>query len=453
MLTSRLAGFIHRTRFADIPGGVIEQAKMHLFDTFGAIWAGSRQHMGRLIAQHIAALGGVPEATVLGYGFKTAPPQAALANGTMAHVLDLDDDSDTIFSHPSATLLPAVLALGESRASGREILTAYVVGEELSARIARVPGLLPGHYERGWHPTATLGIMGATAAAAKILKLDPAGIAHALGLAASEASGIRANFASMAKSLHAGNTAAKAVNAAMLAQAGVTANPRVLESPAGYLDLFGGDRTCDFEELLSDLGRRWDFESPGLNIKRYPSCYYTHSAVDLLLETMAKNDFGHTDIESLYCGISPIATKVLIDRLPESGLAGKFSLPYCLALAAFHGTLAIPHFEDHYLQQPPIQRLMECVRTVVVPELGDDGLGLGARIAVTTQRHGTLTRSKNKPRGGAQEPLSWAELGDKFNACVDGILDPETVAAIGTTVRGLEDLESIQEMLDVDCIP
>ncbi len=448
MLTSQLADFIFQTRFEDIPKHVVEQAKMHVFDTIGAIIAGSVQPMGKLVIQHVSRLGGTPEASVFGSNLKTSPPQAAFANGTMGNVLDLDDDSDTIFSHPSTTLIPTIFALGETQASGGQILTAYIVGEEVSARIAQTHKLFPGHYQKGWHPTATLGVMGAAAAAAKLLNLDPIQIRHTLGIAASEASGLRANFASMTRPLHAGNTAAKAVNAALLAKAGVTANPFILESPAGYLDAFGGDRISDFSQITRTLGEKWDFATPGINIKQYPSCYYTHAAVDLLLELMDSHGFGHADIESIYCGVSPIAGEVLVDQMPENSLSAKYSIPYCLAVASRFGTLAIYHFtDDRYLKQPDILRIMEATRMIVATELGEEGPGLGARLAVTTREHGTIVRTKNRPKGGGQDPLTWEELRHKFNACTEGTLDDQMTAYIENEVAHLEERESISELL------
>ncbi len=452
MLTSRLADFIYKTRFEDIPANVLEQAKMHVFDTIGAMVAGSQQPACQLVIQHVSSLGGSPDASVFCHKFKTSPPQAAFANGTMGNVLDIDDDSETSFSHLSTTLLPALFALGESQASGAQILTAYIIGVEVSSRIAKVPKLFPGHYEQGWHPTATLGLMGATAAAAKIHNHDRMKIRHALGISASEASGLRANFASMSKPLHAGNTAAKAVNAALLAKVGFTANPSILESPAGFLDVFGGDRTCDFLEITKTLGKQWDFANPGLNIKRYPSCYYTHAAVDLLLELMEENEFAHKDIESIYCGISPIAEQVLTDKMPENGLNAKYHIPYCLAMAAYFNRLTVSHFaDDNYLQHPDIQRVMECVQTVVVPEFGRNSPGIGARIAVTTPNNGTLARSKNRPRGGGEAPLSWGELRNKFAACTEGILNSQTAAYVESSVRRMEELDSISGLLAVAC--
>lgn len=451
MLTSRLADFVYRMRINDLPADVVDRAQKHVYDTIGVIIAGSGQPMGKLISRHVATVGGNPVASVFGHGFKTSACQAALANGTMAHILDFDDDSDTIYSHPSSTLLPAVLALGEPEASGAEILTAYVVGEEVSARIARVAGLLPGHYERGWHATSTLGVMGASAASAKILRLDRHRIRFALGIAASEASGIQTNFGTMTKSLHAGSAAAKAVNAALFAETGITANPGALESPAGFLEVFGGDTKSDFEALTADLGEHWDFITPGVNIKRYPSCYYTHAAIDLLLELMAENGFEHGEIASIRCGISPVAAKVLRSSMPDDALGLKFHLPYCLAVAACQGTVAVPHFEGTYGLNADIQRLMDCVHVETIPEIGSDGLGLGSRIAVATRTHGTLTRSKSKPRGGGQAPLTWEEIGAKFAACVEGRMRGETAAFIENSVRRFTHLNNVSELLSAAC--
>jgi len=242
MLTETLAKFVVETGLEDIPDAVTQRAKLHVLDILGVMLAGSREDVGRLIIRYIKKRGGVPEAHVMSGDFQTSPPLAALANGTMGHILDFDDDSETMLSHPSTTLLPAVMALGGNNASGKDILAAFILGEEVSARIARIPALMPEHYEQGWHPTATLGAMGAAAAAAKILKLNVGGVRNALGIAASEAGGACANFGYMTKPYHAGSTASKAVSVALLAAEGLTANPCILESVRLYRYLRGGTK-------------------------------------------------------------------------------------------------------------------------------------------------------------------------------------------------------------------
>ena len=451
MLTESLAKFVVETGFEDIPSEVVERAKQHVFDCLGVMLAGSRQEVGRLIIRFVEKMAAAPETHVVGGGFRTSAPMAALANGTMGHALDFDDDSDTIFSHPTTTLLPTVMALGDSTASGSEILAAYILGEEVSARLAQVPGLLPDHYERGWHATATLGIIGAAAAAAKILQLDVDSLRHTLGIASSEASGLLANFGFMTKPYHAGSTASKAVLAALLAAEGLSANPCVLESPSGFIDLFGGDRRADLSVVNEGLGQSWDFLSPGINIKQYPSCYYTHAAIDLLLEVMKDKQIKFEEIQSIYCGISPRAEKILVKHVPDSGLGGKFHLPYCLAIAAKYGKVAIPHFEDVYLQNVEVRQFMDCIQTAAIPELGEDRLGFSTRLAVTTQSHGTLTVAKDRPRGSGRSPISWSELSLKFRSCVEGILDQKAAAFIEDAVRQMEQLESFKDVLRVVC--
>jgi len=454
MLTQKLAQFLYQFEYDDIPHEAVARAKMHIFDTIGVILAGSRQPVGEKIKAHVQALGGLPMATVLGpgvlgSGFKTSQPLAALANGTMAHALDFDDDSDTVFSHPSATLIPAILALGEPNASGKDILTAYILGHEFSARLAKAPGLLPKHYERGWHATSTLGIMGAVASAAWLLKLDITQICHAIGIAASEASGIQANFGFMTKPFHAGSAASKGVSAAMLASSGFESNPKILECKSGFLDLFGGDLNEDLSRITTGLGKNWDILWPGINIKRYPCCAYTHAAIDLLLEIMETDDICSGNIKSIHCSVSSRAGRILSNEMPEHGLRAKFYLPYCLAVAARHGEVSICHFETPDVQNPEMKRLLACINISKDLEPDNDDLGLGACLSITTADNETFSMDREKPIGSGRNPLDWEQLKVKFSSCVKGMIDEKKVLSISSTINRMEHLNSIDELLDL----
>ena len=449
MLTRKLAHFLDQCQYDDIPSEAVARAKTHIFDTIGVILAGSRQPVGEKITAHVQSLGGRPVAAVLGAGFRTSQPMAALANGTMAHALDFDDDSDTVFSHPSCTLVPTIFALGECGSSGKEILTSFVLGHEISARLAKAPGLLPEHYEKGFHPTSTLGIMGATAAAAKLLKLDVAQIRNALGIAASEASGMVANFGSMTKPFHAGSAADKAVSAAMLAGSGFESNTEVLESKFGFLDIFGTGLDCDFSTITSGLGENWDIVCPGINIKRYPCCAYTHAAIDLILEIMTTNDISCENIKSIDCFISSHADRILSKEMPKQGLRAKFYLPYCLTVAAINGEVSIHHFETLDLKHPEMQRLMLCTHIIREPELDYDGLGLGARLSITTRANETFSMEREKSVGSGKNPLTWDQLVFKFRSCVNGIIDEETVHSVISTVKHMEYHQRINKLVDL----
>ncbi len=449
MLTKKLAQFLYQFQYDDIPGEAAARAKRHIIDTIGVILAGSRQPVGEKITTHVQSQGGKPVSTVLGAGFRTSQPLAALANGTMAHALDFDDDSDTVFSHPSCTLVPTILALGEQRSSGKDILTAFILGHEISARLAKFPGLLPAHYEQGYHPTSTLGIMGATAAAAKLLKLDVAQICHAFGIAASEASGMVANFGSMTKPFHAGSAAGKAVTAAMLANSGFESNPKILESELGFLDIFGTGLNRDLSTITSGLGKNWDIVWPGINIKRYPCCAYTHAAIDLILEIMASNGIQCANIKSIDTSISSHADRILSKKMPEQGLKAKFYLPYCLAVAVINGGVSIHHFETLDLKHPEMQRLMGCTHINTEPRLDNDGLGLGARLSITTCDNETFSMERRKSVGSGKNPLTWDQLVFKFRSCVNGIIDEKTVLSVISTVKHIERHERMNELVDL----
>jgi len=399
MLTQKLAKFLYEFQYDDIPREVVSRAKMHIFDTIGVMLAGSCQPVGKRIQSHVQGLGGRPVSTVLGAGFN--------------------------------------------------ILTAFILGHEFSARLAKAPGLLPRHYEQGWHPTSTLGIMGATASAAKLLKLNITQIRHAIGIAASEASGIRANFGFMTKPFHAGSAASKAVTAAMLAKSGFESNPDVLEAESGFLDIFGADLSCDLSHVTAGLGKDWDLLWPGINIKRYPCCAYTHAAIDLLLEIMESKNILSKDIKSIHCSISTLAGQILSDERPKHGLGAKFYLPYCLAIASMHEEVSIQHFDTLDYNNPETKRLMASIQINKDRELDSDGLGLGARLLITTFDNKTFSMDRTKPKGSGKDPLDWDQLRFKFRSCINGIIDEKQVLAIASSVNLMEHLNQIDELFDL----
>ncbi len=449
MLTKKLATFITKTNFDSLPIEATEKAKSHILDCMGVMLAGSTQHVGKLITQFVKTMGGNPQSGVVAGGFKTSAPNAALANGTMGHALDFDDDSDTAISHPSVTVLPAILALGEDKASGKDVLTSYVIGEEVMARIASVPGLIPGHYEKGWHPTSTIGIIGAVTAGAKILDLDIEQIRTAFGIAASEASGLSSNFGTMVKPFHAGSAAAKSVAAALLAKAGFTANPNIFESPYGFLSLFGENEEFDVDKVTANLGRTFDIISPGINIKKYPCCYYTHSSMDALLYLLNEHNLSPKDIQHIRCGLSKIATQVLKHPYPANGMEAKFSLPYCLALILLNNEAKIEDFEDEKVCDTTINQYMKKIEPYVFPELNKEGKTLGAVIHIETTSGEKYDHQIEKPIGNGSSPLSWETLVSKFKYCSSLVLHSNDVEFLETSVKKLETIPKIKELVEV----
>ncbi|HEY2904597.1 MAG TPA: MmgE/PrpD family protein, partial [Vicinamibacterales bacterium] len=237
------------------PAAARARAAAAVLDTIGVALAGASEPAAQIVRATIAADGG-GACVVMGARDGASAANAALANGTAAHALDFDDMCFVSLAHPSAPLVAAAIAAAEhAHASGRMVLDAYVVGFEIEARLG--PILNPRHYQRGWHCTSTIGTIGAAAAASRVLGLDAAKTAHALSIAASEASGLKENFGSMVKPLHAGLAARNGVLAALLAQAGMTASAAAIDGPQGFLAATGSEQPS-LDLVSADLGARWE---------------------------------------------------------------------------------------------------------------------------------------------------------------------------------------------------
>jgi 2-methylcitrate dehydratase PrpD len=256
--TAAFAQFITDTRFEDIPEQVIIEAKKVMLDCIGITLAGSLETAGTIITELVREMGGVPQASVVGAGFKTSVLNAALANGVMAHALDFDDGGHVNLPlSRSVVVLPAILALGESmRAAGKEVLVGYIIGFDLISKVS--DGMSnKHHYEWGWQTTGTVCTLGAVAASASILHLNSEETCRALGIGGSGAGGLRQNNGTMTKPLHAGNAARNGVLAALLAKKGFTGTEEVFESEFGFLQCFCGSDGYDREKMTENLGKTY----------------------------------------------------------------------------------------------------------------------------------------------------------------------------------------------------
>src|SRR5262245_57897512 len=265
----RLAAYVSTESFGRLPEATVDAARRAVLDTLGVMLAGSREETAVRARAVIAHRRGSEEAVVAGTALRASIEDAALANGIAAHALDYDDLNASLSGHPSVPVLPAALALAErERASGQALLTAFVVGVEIEAKLGRA--LNPAHYESGWHATSALGIFGAAAAAAKLLGLTPDHTAHGLAIAASMARGIKANFGTDCKPLHVGHAARCGIEAALLARAGFTGNPRALEHGNGFGSTYGGGGKPAWELTTANLGTPHELVDPGVGVKRFP---------------------------------------------------------------------------------------------------------------------------------------------------------------------------------------
>src|SRR5579864_1331908 len=384
-LIEGIAERIAAIAYDDLPPEAVEWAKMAILDTVGVTLAGAGEPCAQIVERVLAGGGG--ECLIFGSDRRAAPLDAALINGTAAHALDFDDVSNSLGGHPSAPILPALFALGETLdCTGRAFIAAYVAGFETETRIAR--GVHFHHYEKGWHPTATLGVFGATAASCHLMGLDRVRTAQALAIAASLASGIKANFGTMTKPLHVGHTARSGLFAALLAREGFTANPAALEHKQGFLEVFNGAGTFDAEAILKDWGRPYDIVRPGLAVKQHPCCGSTHPAIDALLLLRAETSIGHDIAPGKVVRIDSWTHPRRLahtDRPdPQSGLDAKFSVQYCLARALLGGCIVLEDFEGEAFRDPQARALMRRIHAAPHPEMdaaSAEHLGAEVRIA------------------------------------------------------------------------
>ena len=444
--------------WAAINDDALHWAKIGILDTIGVTLAGSTQDCARIAARTVTAgrpmNGDDGPALMFGFGHRTSALDAAFVNGVSAHALDFDDVSTTLGGHPSAPLVPALIALSEEMVSlhpvsGRDLIVAYLAGYETECAIAR--GVNFHHYEKGWHPTATLGTFGAAAATAKLLGLDADGIALALGLAVSFSSGLKANFGTMTKPLHVGQTNRNGLLAALLARDGFTANRESFEHPQGFFEVFNGAGDYEVELIGPGFADPFDIVSPGLFIKRYPCCASSHSAIDALLELRDRYGLGPKNVDHILSWIHPRQLTHTFRPDPKSELDAKFSVQYVLARALMHGQINIEHFDPGAHDDIDTRAVMARITAEPHPSPGDTSdEHFNIEIKVTTVSGKIHSLALREPVGrGSLSRLPPGVVRDKFDNCTGRLLAADKAAALGDAVESLETLDDVRELTSI----
>ena len=431
----------------DFPALARSRARDAIIDCVGCMFAGSAEELAPPLLANLpwfeSAAARFP-ALLLGKEARhAAPADAALYNGTVAHALDFDDTNHPGYAHPSAVLVAAMFALAPlARPSGQAIIDAYVVGFEFIGKLGRA--LNTQHYKRGWHATATFGTLAAAAACGRLLGLDEDRMVMALGIAASEASGLRANFGSMTKPLHAGLAARNGVLAALLARDGFTASAEALEHRYGYVGVFNDGIGAD-RATLAALGQDLEILTEhGLALKPYAACGGTHPGIEAA-ELLHAELAGRT-IESVHMGVCEMAFEPLIHVMPHSPLEGKFSLHFCVAAALLYGPVSLATFCDQKVADPRIRDLIPRMTMEVEPRWRDDS-EFATEIRVTLADGGTLARFVPLARG---KPARWFEMADlrrKFGDCAGVVLPAARVDAIWSALVDLDTPEGCARTL------
>jgi 2-methylcitrate dehydratase PrpD len=438
MTTTRtLAEFIADTDFTDLPSPVVEAAKIAILDGVANMVAGSVQELADIIGRYVRDAGGTPQASVVGWGYKTNPPSSAFANGVFGHCLDYEIQGFPP-THGTSSCLPSALALAEQHhIPGDRVITAYVLGWEIQGRLraASAPAT-----RAGYHPPGLVGPLGGAAASAKTMGLDADQTLMALGIAASRTGGLTANTGTMVKSTHPGNAARMGAEAGILAGMGYTASDEALESPVGYAAaLFGGE--FDWDVATGGLGASWRLVDPGFDIKRFPAQVYMQNAIEAALNLREQNGIDPSDIE-----------QVTIRRqgrghsgpAPRSGLDGKFSVEYCAAAALLDGHVGIDTFTDARRFSPDMDAML--ARISVEPE----GPESGATLATAVLKDGsTVSAECSAFSGSAGNPMSRNQRLAKVRDCFARALSDSDTERVLEMLENLECLEDAGQLMDI----
>jgi len=437
-VTEKLARFAVETSYRSFPKPVIHQAKRCFLDLLGVALGGSKQPLGNILVKLAKDFGGKPQATVLGYGLKTNVMNAALVNGAIAHALDYDDTHIYSIGHPSAPVIPAILAVAEWKGlSGKSALEAFILGFEVETRIGL--GLGPKHYDRGWHKTSTYGRFGAAVAAGKLLGLSLEQMKQAMGLAGTQAAGLRLVFGTMTKPFHPGKCAFDGVLSAILAQRGFTCATNIIEGKKGFVEVLGDH--SKLEPMVKNLGKRYEVLRD--TFKPYAACLLTHPAIDAIIEMRNKYDLRPEDVGEIQCDVARFCLDSAGQVEPRTGLSGKFSTYYCAALALAEGVAGEDMFTDRKVLDPKMVALRKKVKARVVPRFKNTE----ARVTITTKAGKKYSAYVDRPKGDPRNPPTDQELEDKFRSLAAFVLPQRKIESLVKTIWSLEKLPNMRQLV------
>ncbi|BCN40893.1 hypothetical protein ALDI51_42120 [Alicycliphilus denitrificans] len=438
-VTRALADFVSAIAWDRLPGNVRQEAKLAIADTVAGALAAVREPVAKVALEVVGREAG--PARVWGLGMAATARNAAFVNGVLAHAHDIDDTNPSMRGHPSCPVVPAILALApEAGADGKELIAAYVAGVDVACKLGRAVNM--AHYNRGWHTTLTLGTLGAAAASARVLRLDPAQTAMALAVGASCASGLVANFGTMTKPVHSGFAAQNGVMAALLARAGVTANPRAIEAGNGFFDLFAGLENVRPELALAGLGERYDLVDPGNIYKQYPTCSLTHCAIDMILDGIAAGSIVPAQVERIECAVGYRCENTLPYHDATTGLEGKFSMEYCLAAALVYGQVGFDEFSDDKVNAPAIRAMHDRIHLYTHPDLRTpESVPHDFTDLVITHTDGRRFHGRESyAKGDPKKRWSPGEFKGKFVRCATPVLGAGKAAGVWDVALRLESL-------------
>ena len=434
-VSQTIADFVSGFDLKSVPRPVIDRARIVFTDTVGVMLAGSHEEAFRLVLAMVKAEGSAPQASIAQESLRASPQLAALANGVAAHAMDFD--FTFMRAQSIAALIPAILPVAEiTKATPADIVAAYIIGAEVAARFVRTDQNGPTF--DGWHATGMVGVLGAAAACARLMKVPAEKIPDVMGIAGSLASGVTANFATMTKPLHCGNAARNGVLAAILGKSGFTSNPAMFEGRNGYFQSFsrGIDVSLDG---FKDFGTRYDLISGRHRFKPYPCGGLTHTAIEATLDLRQRVAGRFDDIKNIHCGVARAAGQRAATSYPTTTEAAKFSVGYLVPYALVHGAPRIAAFTDKALNDDRLKAIQPKITAAVDPELGRGDDDSPAKIRITMADGQVFEVRKDFSTGSNKLPMSQAQLEDKFNDCAAQVMDKGRAAKILAILNALPD--------------
>lgn len=447
-VTQILASYASGVRYEDLPDEVIDKAKQLVLDLLGiAIRAHADEDSSRSVLQAVSRIAGPGSSSVVGHKQTYSAAHAALVNGTYAHSLDFDDTHREGSVHPGASVIPTVIALAEQeRVDGKRALAAIVAGYEVLCRLSMA--LDPkAHYDRGFHPTATAGVFGATAAGANLLGMTAEQLAHAFGVNGSQAAGSLQFLENGAwnKRLHPGMAAHNAIFALELVRSGFVGAASAIEGPYGLLHAYSDNGNAEL--AIAGLGERYEILQTA--VKPYPACRYAHAPLDSIIDMVKKHNLKPEEIEAVTIGLCDAGLNIIgrpieRKRQPENVVDGQFSMPFLAAVALTRGRMGWGDYE--LLGDAGINALMQ--RIDVVPDAEANKVYPERwQSTVTIKARGeTFVDQRWRTRGEPEAPLTWDELVEKFEDLTGPVMPAETRRQLIDTIRDLENVSDLRDL-------
>ncbi|MBI4193541.1 MAG: MmgE/PrpD family protein [Betaproteobacteria bacterium] len=461
-VTETLGRFAAETGADRIPPAALSSAKLKFLDTLAVAVAGSRHRSSIISFDVTRQLGGNPHCTVIGRKERASVEHAGYLNAVSAHALEYDDYTKSV-THASVCLVPGALALAEwLGASGRAMLDAFVFGFETESRIAR--GMRPWLLDRGWHPNGILGGIGVAVIGSRLMGLDQLTLRMAIGIAASEGSGLRKNVGSMGKAFHVGHGVRCGVFAAMLAAKGFKVDPDVIEGNDdgieghdrfGLADTFNGVGNHDLGKMTERLGERWELAENTTNVRLHPGSTAPGAAIDSMIDLAKEHDICPADVEKIELECTPQCLAIASYSTANDSHKARFCLPYSMAVSLLDRRAGITQYTDERVNRDDVQSLMKRVVVRVPDDLrhhwgqwGQAGVNWGEmRLAVTLRGGAVLRTARSTARGWSEDPATWDDLADKFRECSEHVLSAAQVDEALHMISRLEQLSDLKPLL------